>query len=314
MDLVKKQSDLEMDIGRKKTDLELDLGKKKADLELDLGKKQADAGFEIGRRQKLSDIELEELDDQKDLRTAGGALDILKKQKAIKKEEEDWETERKLRERAALSEVTMKEEAQRHEQELAKIQAMSNLSTEALIAAAPADRAALLAELKRTEGLKGFSEEQILAMAADKSPEIARAFQEKFKGASSAEITKAYERMLTMKDQGITDIKELSREHARQMQEMFNRGMETQRDTATAAARSAQPGMTVITPGMGAPTVVQPGMTGPATAGIGTLGTNALSGGTPEPPPVQRVIICPKCHTKIEESQKFCDNCAYQFY
>jgi hypothetical protein len=308
------QVESELDLAKKQTDLELDLGKKKADLELDLGKKQADAQFDIGRRQKLSDIELEELEDQKDLRTAGGALDILKKQKAIKKEEEDWETERKLRERAALSEVTMKEEALRHEQELAKIQAMSTLSTEALIAAAPADRAALLAELKRTEGLKGFSEEQILAMAADKSPEIARAFQEKFKGASSAEISKAYERMLAMKDQGISDIKEMSREHARQMQEMFNRGMETQRDTATAAARSAQPGMTVITPGMGAPTVVQPGATGPATAGIGTLGTNAVRGGAPEPPPVQRVIICPKCHTKVEESQKFCDNCAHQFY
>jgi hypothetical protein len=186
---------------------------------------------------------------------------------------------------------------------------MSTLSTEALIAAAPADRAALLAELKRTEGLKGFSEEQILAMAADKSPEIARAFQEKFKGASSAEISKSYERMLTMKDQGLADIKELSREHARQLQEMFNRGMETQRDTATAAARSAQPGMTVIAPGMGAPAVIQPGM-----PGASAFGTNAVPGGAPETPPVERVVVCPKCHTKIAEAQKFCDNCAYQFF
>ena len=309
------QMESEMDLIQKQADLEMGVGKKKTELEIDLGKRAADAQFEVGRRQKLSDIELEELEDRKDLRTAAGALDIMQKQKTIKKEEEDWETDRKLRERAAMSEMTMKEEALRHEQELAKIQAMSSLSTEALIAAAPADRAALLAELKRTEGLKGFSEDQILAMAADKSPEIARAFQEKFKGASSAEISKAYERMLAMKDQGITDIKEMSREHARQMQEMFNRGMETQRDTATAAARSAQPGMTVIAPGGGAPTVIQPGMTGPATSGIGTSSAHEASRSRPEPtPPARRVVVCPKCHTDVDEKQKFCDNCAHQFY
>ncbi len=43
---------------------------------------------------------------------------------------------------------------------------LAGLSAEALIAAAPADRAAMLVELKRTESLKGLSEEQILAMAA----------------------------------------------------------------------------------------------------------------------------------------------------
>jgi hypothetical protein len=312
-DLARKKSELEMDLSRKQADLGLDLGKKQADLELDLGRKQADAQFEVGRRQKLSDIELEELEDQKDLRTAAGSLDILKKQKGIKKEEEDWETERKLRERAALSEVSMREEAQRHQQEIVKIQALSSLSTEALIAAAPADRAAMLADLKRTDSLKGFSEEQILAMAADKSPEVARAFQEKFRGASSAEIQKAYERMLGMKDQGITDLKEMSREHARMMQEMFNRGMDTQRDTATAAARSAQPGMTVVVPGIGQPAVIQPGAGGAGMPG-GGIGTQSVGAPIPEPPPPQRVVICPNCRQKIEESQKFCDNCAHQFY
>jgi len=307
-DLAKKKAELEMELARKQADLGVDVGKRKTEVELDLAKQHADVQFEVGRRQKLSDVEIEELEDQKDLRTAASALDVLKKQKAIKKEEEDWETQRKLRERAGLSEVAMKEEAQRHAQELAKIQAMSTLSSEALIAAAPADRAAMLTELKRTEGLKGFSEEQILAMAAEKSPEIARAFQEKFKGASSEEISKAYERMLAMKDQGITDIKELGREHARQLQEMYNRGMETQRDTATATARSAQPGMTVITPGGASATVIQPG-------GSGGSGVSEPPRPRPEsPPPARRVVLCPKCHQEVDEKQKFCDNCAHQFY
>ena len=99
------------------------------------------------------------------------------------------------------------------------------------------------------------------------------------------------------------------------MQEMYNRGMDTQRDTATAAARSAQPGWTVIGPGMGAATVIQPGTSSPASSGSGTSSAHEPARSRPEPPPpTKRVVVCPKCHQEIEESQKFCDNCAHQFY
>jgi hypothetical protein len=201
---------------------------------------------------------------------------------------------RQLRARTGLSEITLKEEEQRHRQKLAEIQALSGLSGEALVAAAPADRAAMLTELKKTEALKSFTEDQILAMAAKDSPEVARAFQEKFQGASAEEIQKVYERMLVMKDQGMTDVKEMSREYARMMQEMYNRGMDTQRDTATAAARTGQPGMTVITPGMGSQGVVQTGSTPSGAA--------------------SRVVICPNCHKETEEGNKFCENCGHKFF
>lgn len=322
LDLGKKKVDTDLDIDRKKAEADIDLGKKKVESEIDvgrkkmavemearrleaearrlevetdvdLGKKKMDSEIDLGKKQRLSQIELDELEDQKDLRTATGSLDILKKQKGIKKEESDWELDRKLRERAGLSEVAMKEEALRSERELAKIQALGTLSTEALIAAAPADRASMLAELKRTEGLKGFSEDQILAMAAEKSPEIAKAFQEKFRSASTADVQKAYDRMLTMKDEGMKDIKEMSRDYAKMMQEMYNRGMDTQRDTATAAARSAQPGTTVITPGSGI---------------LSTSGTGS-SGGYGA-----RMVVCPQCHLETEEGHKFCDNCGHKFF
>jgi len=254
---------------------------------------QVEAEIDLARKKKQTEIELGEAEDQADVRTAASALDLLKKQKTIKKEEADWDLDRKVHERASFSEIEMREEAQHHQQELAKIQALSSLSAEALIAAAPADRAAMLAELKRTEALKGFSEDQILAMAAEKSGAVAQAFQEKFKNASAADIQRVYDRMLAMKDQGVTDVKEMSRQYAQMMQEMYNKGMETQRDTAVAAARAGQPGMTVITPGMG-------------TAGVVQTGSAAAPGG--------RLVVCPNCHAETHEGNKFCENCGHKFF
>jgi membrane protease subunit (stomatin/prohibitin family) len=295
---------------RLEVETELDLAKKKEQQELDLGKQRTVTEIDLDRKKRLSQIELDELDDQKDLRTASSSLDLLKKTKGIKKEEFDWELDRKLRERAGESEVTMREEALRHERELAKIQAISTLSTEALIAAAPADRAAMLADLKRTEGLKGFSEEQLLAMAADKSPEIARAFQEKFKSASSAEIQKAYEKMLDMKDASTKDLKEMSRDYAKMMQEMYNRGMDTQRDTATAAARSGQPDLTVIATGTG-----QPGVIHPLPPNIGAAAAKPPAGtANTGHGHVERVVVCPECHLETAEGAKFCENCGHKFF
>ena len=253
---------------------------------------QVETEIDLARQKKKTEIELEEIEDQADMRSAAAALDLLKRQKEIRKEESDWEVERKVRERASMSDITIKEESQRHQQELAKIQVLSSLSPETLIAAAPADRAAMLAELRRTEALRGFSEEQILAMAAEKSSAVAQAFQEKFRNASAADIQRAYDRMLEMKDRGITDQKEMSRQYAQMMQEMYNKGMETQRDTATAATRATQPGMTVITPGMGAGGVVQTGVPG-------------LGG---------RLVVCPNCHAEMREGNKFCENCGHKFF
>ena len=96
-----------------------------------------------------------------------------------------------------------------------------------------------------------------------------------------------------MKDQGTADLKEMSRKYAQMMQEMYTKGMETQRDTATAATRATQPGMTVITPGMGAGGVVQ-------------TGSASGSGG--------RLIVCPNCHAETLEGSKFCENCGHKFF
>jgi hypothetical protein len=248
---------------------------------------------ELAKKAAQDKIEIEEMQDQADMRSAEIGISLLAKQKELKRKEEEALLERQLRAREAVSRITLQEETQRQQLKLQEAERLGNLSAEALIAMAPADRASMLLELKRTESLKGLSEEQILAMAAEKSGEVAKAFQEKFKSASAAEVQKHYDRMLAMKDQGITDLKEMSRMYSHMMQDMYTRGMEAQRDTA---ARAGQSGMTVITPGMGPAGVIQTGVPG--------------GGGTA----AARMIICPNCHVEVAEGVKFCDNCGRKFF
>lgn len=231
---------------------------------------QVDHDVAARRKQLLLKQEEEWAEIERDLKEAEAGIDLLRKMKSVKRDEADWDQQRQLG--AARHQ---------HDLEMERLGKLSTLSAEALIASAPSDRAAMLMELKRTDALKGFSEEQILALAAKDSPEVARAFQEKFKNASSAEVQKMYERMLAMQGESQKDT-------VRVMQDMFNRAVDTQRDTAVAAARSGQPRMTVVAPGFGPAGVVQ-------------------AGG-------MRVLVCPKCRAEsFEAGRQFCNNCGNKF-
>ena len=50
------------------------------------------------------------------------------------------------------------------------MRSMDTVSLHTLIAVAPGEKAPLLAELARTEALKGLSPQHILAIASEKSP------------------------------------------------------------------------------------------------------------------------------------------------
>lgn len=74
-------------------------------------------------------------------------------------------------------------------------QRLCELSAEALVAVSGLEQALLLAELRRTDILKGLSEEQILALAAEKSPAVLRAFQERFEALSVEDQRIVYEQL-----------------------------------------------------------------------------------------------------------------------
>jgi len=136
--------------------------------------------------------------------------------------------------------VRLKGELQQQKAEY--LERLATIGPEALIAALPADRAQIVAELRKTEILKDFTEEQILAMAAKDSPEIAKAFQSRFQALAPDALQQLYERMLAEKDKAAEDLAAAQQEHARLMSEMFARGLE-------AMSQAARPSGTVSSPG-----------------------------------------------------------------
>jgi len=90
-----------------------------------------------------------------------------------------------------------------HRREIARMQQLNEMGPAALAAMADnAERAKILVQLARTQAFKGMSADEILAASASDSPEVAKAFQEKFRLAAMQA-----EKMLDMKDQHVCDIK-----------------------------------------------------------------------------------------------------------
>jgi hypothetical protein len=291
--------------------LKLRLEKRKLELQMALAEEQekalAQKETEVKVRQRELEIALQEAKTQAEMDRiqreqdeADGRLGVLMLElmdaRKLKKQREEMLLEIEQQEREAR--IRIDEERARHEMDIERLQVLSTFSIEALIAASDSDKAALLAEIKRTETLKDFSEEQILAMAADKSPQVAQAFQEKFRAIASAEaqeqLREMYERVVAEQKAATVDLKELQQENARRLQEMFEKAVETERDTAIAFAR-----------GGGTPTVVfPPGGGGPLYVG-GEHGAEGRAGD---------MVVCTNCGVKSPVGTQFCSNCGAQFY
>lgn len=185
-------------------------------------------------RERLK-LALEGEQQQQKFANAQTALDLYLRMKTGKQDlaQQDRQFESDLLERAA---------ATAHEREMGKAAQFNGLSVEALIALAPGEQAILLADLRKTDVLRGMSEAQILALFAKDSPEIARALAEKFKAAGSAadeskaQAEKLYERMLADKDTMLQTFQGMHRDVMRSTQEVAQTAMNVQRDTATSAA------------------------------------------------------------------------------
>jgi hypothetical protein len=202
--------------------------------------------------------DLEREADEKDLKMAQEALRGVKETKIWEKRQEmDIETERLKR--------------------------LSEVGIEALISASGEEQAKLLAELKKTEMLKGMNEKQILAMAEKGDGKVAMAI---FQSDSAFVQEKLLRERLGDKDQAM-----------KTMQDMFNKALETQRDATVGVAQGGK----VVYPPYGA---------GPTGAGGAGFFNVAMEAGTEK----KEVVICPKCKTKVPPGQKYCDNCGNEMF
>ena len=265
------------------------------------------------QREKI-DIEVSRLRDvaeqesiQRDLDIGLGALERMKE---IKRQDELARAAAAHQHELALREQARLDAAQKQAHELALIQARAEMSAEALISLAGPDQARAIADLKQTEIMKGMTDEQVYALMAARSPQVAQALAERFKALAAqpegvnAKVQALYERMLEDIRQDRAKDDELRERTDERMQKLFSEALESQRSgmveiaRATSGGTPSSAGPVIITnPATGQPQVIQPGG-----------GTPQANGATAE------VQICPRCHTKQPVGQKFCSNCGYSFY
>jgi hypothetical protein len=226
-------------------------------------------------------------------------------------QEMEWELQKQERE----NELELQRERIKNDYELNRLDKLGQLGAEALISISSVEQGKVIADLKQSEAFKEMTEDQILALAAKDSPEVAKAFQEKFKaiaeGQASENERELYERLLSEQQTMITDRTILMQEQleaqrkgqraqAQTQQEMFNKGMDTAaqiaKDVAQAAQRDQQGPIIINTSGATGKQVYPPGQGGDS----GESGEGKTKN-------------CPDCARAVEVEAKFCQHCQYEF-
>ncbi len=293
------QQEFEIQLARKKADFELDLARQKWAEELKIESDKRQQALERARLQG----ELEALQREQERGDAMLGLEILGKMKELRRLDEaeklrigredmfarqkvEWEQQ------VQVFELEERRRASEREFELKRLTQLSAMSIEGLIAASPKEQAELLADLKKTETLKGMTEEQILAAAAEKSPEVARAFQEKFRaiaqGKASEREREMYEHFLGEKDKA-------SAEMLRQMREMAR----DQRELAETALKQ----MAEVARGAGGATPV-------VVSGGGSVMRGRLVN---QDDVADSQRTCPNCGLRVDREAAFCPECGHKF-
>lgn len=267
---------------------------------------------EIRRKDEEDAARIRRLDEEETLRIR--RVDELERRRAeMQITLERMEMEERLRQNER--EHLRKTQESTQEFELRRLAEIGNFGPEALISISGAEQGRILADLKKSEALKGMSEEQILAMAAENSPEVAKAFQEKYRaiaeGRTSAEVKEMYERLVREKEDSVRraqedadkraeDIKEAWEKSSDQSRQTTERAMDNITRVAESFARTQgqqAPGQPIIinTPGQ-APQVIH-------TSGSGVVGQQ----GTGE------VKMCTNCGQSAPAAAKFCEKCGHEF-
>ncbi len=295
---------LRTDIEREQMDFELEMARRRAEngysissqeWEFELRRKKAFDDAEIEHRSKLRELENQE--DADDLALAKRAQEELLWPMKHKRMEEDFAREEhalKMRLDQARGEldIEMVRERMKHDFEMQRIDKLAGQSIEVLIAASPLEQGRILQDLKRSEILKDMSEEQILAMAAEKNPQLASIFEEKYRAIASGKATEReremYEKLLLESQGHVKNLQELQKDALDRMERISGRGMDDIRDVSMAYAR-----------GGGTPVI----LTGAGGAVRAPLG-NMLEGETK---------TCPSCGRQVSVDARFCMYCNNEF-
>jgi len=331
----------ELELAREETLGRLDLRRRQVELELEIQELQrqrareqerlddlarreravqdAIAEHQVAMQQAQTELErarirvqIERLEDDNALLTAEKAQAMMRRNREeklrIQREHQIKMLQAKLEAEERRLTMRLREQAQAHRQELERIQALSQASLEAIIATSGPEQAALLAGLKRTEILKEFSEEQILAMAVEKRPEVIQALQVKFQALAEgrlsaaeaekwkalAELAQRHQAELRAQMESQLDRQERqAREAAERQERLANEALRAAKDIAEAFAKKPDSGPHIVF--------------GPGSGGYAAGRVSASL-------PSDRVQVCPNCRVETPVGDKYCANCGHPFY
>ncbi len=258
--------------------------------------------LKLAREQFTTDADKKKIDLELEKLETDMSLEALTKVKKIKRDDEYERQKMELEKEEKKIDLELKRLKEIHAQELAKIKAqsdaelakievLSKASVEAVISMSGVEQAQIIAGLKETEAMKGMSEEQILAMMSAKSPEVAKAFQEKYKGMSKEEYERLYKMMIEEKDKSKDEMSKLFGEFMARNEREHTQALKTAQEIAIGVSQSGRPmGPQVVYPPQAQPgAYYQPGV------GITVPG----------------VVICANCRTQVtpQAGVGFCPNC-----
>lgn len=255
--LSRERLSLEVSTARQEMEDRWELELRRLDLEIDQERRMA----QFRREQEAEDRELRGRTQLGEARTAAAVAEIEREQQErpelemlldintqykasqrldqqeqlrIRLEAQERELELTLREDREKSETRIRESRAQHGQELERIEVLSSVGIETLIAVSGPDQAQMLTQLARTRALSGCSPQQILAMQAESSPQVADALREILTATAADGQLEQYERLVAE----IKDSARTSREDYQQnlatMGEMFNKALDSVKDTAVA--------------------------------------------------------------------------------
>ena len=255
-------------------DYQLDRERKRAELTLEIEEKKWRAALEQRKTEELQDIE-----------EARQGIDLLLYLKRGK-------LDLQLEEERARVEIEIQRMDAEHRLEMERLQTLSTLSIEALIAASPAEQGRILQDLKHAELMQSMSEEQILAMAAAKSPEIGKVFEAKYQaiaeGNASEHEREIYERLIAGNKESQVLLIETQKDAMNRLQQMSEHNIEAMRDVSKAYAQQTHP-----------PVVF---------AGAGTEQGQKPSGALDK-----ELKRCPACGRMVEANSRYCRYCNNEF-
>ena len=164
-----------------------------------------------------------------------------------------------------------------------KLKQRSDASAEALISMTDGGTAENLTELEKMKRAAALTEEQIMALSAEKSVAVAEAMKEKF---GSDRMQELFETRLQDQQKYMEKIHEMAGDNADRLAGVMNRALDAMGQTATArsSAHQAQ-GSTIVAGGGGS----QPVIINPARQ--------------------EESRICPGCKTANSTSDRFCMEC-----